>query len=556
MDSGDAVGTSAGWVLPGYRHERELGSGATGRVVLARHVETGVAVAIKYLVRSLETAGDFRVAYRNEAGLLGELRSPHVAQLYEYVESDQGSAIVMELVEGLSLRALLREEGATTPEAALVVLKGSLLGLAVAHGAGVVHRDYKPENVMVTPEGLSKLLDFGIAARSGATPVAAGTPLYMAPEQFTGQPATPATDVYAATATFFECITGAKPYSGTTVLELMMQHTQAPIPDELAPEPVRALIRAGLAKTPGERPESAAVFVHELEAAARGAYGEDWEERGQRKLATLIAMLPLLLLRSPQETPSGTTASARTVLGSGRPGARRATKALAGVTAALLLVGGVAAVALAAGTSHRRTEARSSRATSSATTSLSASGTPTPGVLAAATASVTTTASPTQTPSASPSAPAPETTQPSATPTPTPRTSTAKPTPTATPSTSATPTPTPVLRVISVAITSYTCQPSGTTAVVDVNTDGAATGTMYLTWYYSDSNGSSGTTASTVPVTLPQGKTTVDGTYSFDFAAVGAGGAGYWGLSVSTDPAAIRGNGTYRTVFAPNCQIQ
>lgn len=241
------AGADGPWTLPGYTHERELGAGGSGRVVLARHEATGTRVAVKYLSAAV---GDTS-AFRREAELLGALRSPQVARLYEYVEGPRGAAIVMELVDGIALRALLRQEGATSPEAALVVLKGSLLGLAAAHAAGVVHRDYKPENVLVTVDGSSKLVDFGIAVPHGATGKIAGTPVYMAPEQWAGRPASPSADVYAATATFFECLTGAKPYNGTTLAELAAQHTEAPIPDQLAPEPVRSLIRAGLAKTPG-----------------------------------------------------------------------------------------------------------------------------------------------------------------------------------------------------------------------------------------------------------------------------------------------------------------
>ena len=99
--------------------------------------------------------------------MLASLDDPHVVRLYEYVESPSGAAIVMELVDGVSLRQILARQGGTTPEAALVVLQGSLLGLAAAHARGVVHRDYKPDNVLVDGDGASKLTDFGIAARTG-----------------------------------------------------------------------------------------------------------------------------------------------------------------------------------------------------------------------------------------------------------------------------------------------------------------------------------------------------------------------------------------------------
>jgi serine/threonine protein kinase len=120
----------------------------------------------------------------------------------------------MELTDGVSLRDILSRHGKTTAEAALVVLQGSLLGLAAAHRRGVVHRDYKPENVLIDRVGASKLTDFGIAARAGDSAIPAGTLAYAPPEQVGGGPATPAGDVYAALATFYECLTGRPPFSG------------------------------------------------------------------------------------------------------------------------------------------------------------------------------------------------------------------------------------------------------------------------------------------------------------------------------------------------------
>ncbi|MCZ4125524.1 serine/threonine-protein kinase [Streptomyces sp. H39-S7] len=306
------------WIVPGYSHIRPLGSGASGRVVLAVHEATGTPVAIKYLSEELLSQAEFREMFREEAQQLGRLVSPHVVRLWEYVEGPRGVAIVMELVDGIPLRALLHQEGATGPEAALVVLKGSLLGLAAAHGVGVVHRDYKPENVLVARNGSSKLVDFGVAVPSGHNGGIAGTPPYMAPEQWIGDPASPAADVYAATATFFECLTGTRPYGGTTFVELAVQHRVAPIPAVLAPDAVRPLIRRGLAKAVSDRPPSAMAFVQELEAVAGAAYGHDWEERGQRKIAALAALLPLLF-PSAGVTPTHTTVLEETGLPGGKP---------------------------------------------------------------------------------------------------------------------------------------------------------------------------------------------------------------------------------------------
>ncbi|MFD0851361.1 serine/threonine-protein kinase, partial [Actinomadura adrarensis] len=160
---------------------------------------------------------------RDEATMLARVTDPHVVQLYQFVTGRQGAALVMEAVNGVSLKGMLAEHGHLEPEAALTVLKGSLLGLAAAHAVGVVHRDYKPANVVVRDDGLSKLIDFGIAVLSGEGS-RSGTPAYMAPEQWRGDPASPATDVYAATCVFFECVTGSRPYVAENAAGLMARH--------------------------------------------------------------------------------------------------------------------------------------------------------------------------------------------------------------------------------------------------------------------------------------------------------------------------------------------
>ncbi|GAB3986434.1 hypothetical protein GCM10029978_101950 [Actinoallomurus acanthiterrae] len=162
------------WTVPGYTELGELGSGGFGRVVLARHDDSGTVVAIKYLNTEQLGGETFLAQFRDEARTLATLDSPYVTRLYEYVEGEDHAAIVMEAVDGASLRAVLDAHGPAGPEAALSVLRGSLLGLAAAHAASVVHRDYKPANVLVGQDGQSKVADFGIAVRSGESGRPAG----------------------------------------------------------------------------------------------------------------------------------------------------------------------------------------------------------------------------------------------------------------------------------------------------------------------------------------------------------------------------------------------
>jgi serine/threonine protein kinase len=298
----------AGWSVPGYTELKALGSGGSGDVVLARHDASGTLVAIKYLRRKFLADPQWAGLFRAEAQVLGALNDPNIVRLYEYVESPSGAAIVMELVDGVSVREILTHHGATTPEAALVVLRGSLRGLAAAHRHNVVHRDYKPENVLVNGNGESKLTDFGIAARTGAEAVAAGSLMYAPPEQFAGAPASPAGDVYAATATFYECLTGRPPFTGDTAERLLYQHLAEPVPLDPVPEPLRPLITAGMAKVPENRPADAATFIIALNDVASRVYGPDWAKRGRSHLGE--AALLLLAALWPSGTPAAVHGSA------------------------------------------------------------------------------------------------------------------------------------------------------------------------------------------------------------------------------------------------------
>jgi serine/threonine-protein kinase len=335
------------WDVPGYTRMKALGSGAFGDVVLARHDASGTPVAIKYLRRHLLSDPEFAGMFRAEAAVLASLADPNVVRLYEYVESPDGAAIVMELVEGVSLREILARQGRTTAEAALVVLQGSLLGLAAAHRRGVVHRDFKPENVLVAGDGASKLTDFGIAARAGDSPMAGGTLMYAPPEQFTGAPASPASDVYAATATFYECLAGRPPFSGKTAEALLYQHLSEAVPLEPVPGPLRPLVEAGLAKDPGRRPADGAALVAGLRTLAAGAYGPDWEHRGRSHLAE--AALLLAALWPSAASPAVQGAAVHKISLRRRLPHRRISTVKAAIAAGIVIAGAAAGIALAAG---------------------------------------------------------------------------------------------------------------------------------------------------------------------------------------------------------------
>ena len=282
------------WTVPGYTELKPLGSGGFGSVVLARHDATGTAVAVKYLLPALRHDPEFAALFRTEAEALGSLDDPHVVRLYEYVESASGAAIVMELIDGVTLWDILSQHGRTTPEAALVVLYGSLLGLAAAHARGVVHRDFKPRNVLVNAHGASKLTDFGIAARAGTPTIPSGSVAYAPPEQFEGGPASPASDVYAATATFYECLAGRPPFTGPTNDAVIWQHHSADVPMDPVPEPLQPIVARGLAKDPRYRPSDATALAGGLRDAAASAYGPDWEQRGRSHLGSAAVLLAAL----------------------------------------------------------------------------------------------------------------------------------------------------------------------------------------------------------------------------------------------------------------------
>ncbi|MGI8328426.1 serine/threonine-protein kinase [Actinomadura scrupuli] len=340
-----------GWTAPGFFHVRELGGGATGQIVQAVDDVTGSEVAIKYLSDRLLADHAFVTRFREESRLLAHLEDPNLVDFYDYVESptEGRAAVIMELVDGVSLRKVLATQGPAGPLGALAVLSGSLLAMAAVHQAGIAHRDYKPANVLIRRDGVSKVLDVGIASRAG------GAPLYLAPEQWLGAPPDQAADLYAATAVFFECLTGGPPFPERSSMALEKAHRSGPVPIESVPGPLRHLVAAGLAKNPADRPASAAEFLGHLEDAAVEAYGPAWEAQGRGRLAEMTALASMTDWTPPAPAPSSPQPA--TSLRSGKRGAHRGSIVL-GVSAvtAIAVAAGVALWATSGGSGHQATD--------------------------------------------------------------------------------------------------------------------------------------------------------------------------------------------------------
>lgn len=265
----------------GYRPEELIGQGGMGVVYRARDLRLKRIVALKVMAPELAADERFRERFAREAELAMSLEHPNVVPIHDAGELDGRLYLVMRFVEGTDLRALLREEGALEPRRALAIVAQVAHALDAAHAKGLVHRDVKPSNVLLTSEDHVYLTDFGLTKRaesaSGFTAAGQmlGTIDYVAPEQIEGGEADTRGDVYGLACVLFETLTGAAPFaSASGGMAKMWAHLNAEPPSVRdqrpdVPKELDELIRRGLAKRPDERP-SAATFG----AAALRAVGE------------------------------------------------------------------------------------------------------------------------------------------------------------------------------------------------------------------------------------------------------------------------------------------
>ncbi|MFI6504974.1 serine/threonine-protein kinase [Nonomuraea typhae] len=241
-----------------------IAAGGMGEVWRARDQLLGREVAVKVLRSHVSGDPSFRGRFRNEARFTAALSDPGIAQVFDYGEQADLAFLVMELVQGEPLSAILARNGALGPDVALDVIHQTAKALHTAHAAGVIHRDIKPGNLMVTRDGVIKVTDFGIARALEAAPVTQtgtvlGTAQYVSPEQAQGTTLTGATDLYSLGVVAYECLAGRPPFQGDTQVAIALQHLhEAPPPlGADVPAPVRELVMALLSKDPERRPGSA-----------------------------------------------------------------------------------------------------------------------------------------------------------------------------------------------------------------------------------------------------------------------------------------------------------
>ena len=271
-----------GTVLAGYRIEGLLGRGGMGTVYRATQFALRREVALKLIGAPLSSDPTFRERFRREALAAAAVDHPHVLPVYEAGECDGVPFIAMRLVEGESLRDMLRRQGALDPGRVVVLAAQVALALEAAHAHGVVHRDVKPANVLITQTGDGEhayLADFGVAMLQDSetfavTGEATGTLGYIAPEALRGEPVDGRADIYGLGCVVYEILTGEVPFPRPTRAAVMAAHLFDPPPSArdhapAVPPELDAVVRWALAKSPDARPQRAT----ELASALRGAAG-------------------------------------------------------------------------------------------------------------------------------------------------------------------------------------------------------------------------------------------------------------------------------------------
>ncbi len=256
----------------------KLGQGAMGEVFRALDPVLGREVAIKVVTGKLSADEGARLRFQREAQSAAQLNHPNIITVYDFGEEQGMAFMAMELLEGSDLRELLAQGKVESLEDKLAIMEQILDGLAFAHAKGVVHRDLKPGNVHVLPNGQIKIMDFGLARRAqdgAATGVIMGTPYYMAPEQAQGERATSRTDIFSLGAMFYEMLSGKRPFTGPSIPAVLfaVAHRDPEPLASLAPDlppGLAAVVTRALSKVPEDRYADATEMLRALRVAWAG----------------------------------------------------------------------------------------------------------------------------------------------------------------------------------------------------------------------------------------------------------------------------------------------
>jgi serine/threonine-protein kinase len=278
LGSGDLLGER-------YRLDERIAAGGMGDVWRATDLVLGRVVAVKVVRGALLADPAFSARFRSEARLLAAFRHPGVVDVYDYGESaepaegaeNEAAYLVMAYVKGEPLSARIATQGRLSAAETASVITQAARALHAVHENGIIHRDVKPGNLLIQPDGTVILVDFGVAYSAAVTRVTGvndviGTALYMAPEQVSKLALSAATDVYALGAVGYHCLAGQPPFTGDNAVQVAMRHLEddpPPLPPDV-PAPIRAVIGRAMAKDPADRYASAAELAAAVDMAQQG----------------------------------------------------------------------------------------------------------------------------------------------------------------------------------------------------------------------------------------------------------------------------------------------